>query len=122
MSIHKYTDWRSWWDGLRTNLIKCIGTTGIAFIGSNGLANVGIPALQSIGLNWEQAVGFFGVHIAWEVFSYMKENQPKVIVEDVQTSFTSKNPETGVEITQASKKTVVTPVVPPADTVQKPKE
>lgn len=97
MSIKKYTDWRTWWDGLRTNLIKCIGTTGTSWLGSNAIGAT-VPSLSMVSLNWEQALGLFAVHIGIEVFSYMKTNQPIVITETV--------------VNQSSSTTTVTPVTP----------
>lgn len=89
--IKQYTDWRTWWDGLRTNIIKCIGTTGTMWLGSNGAATIGIDALKDIGLNWKQAIGLFGVQIGLEVFRYIKDNQPKVITEtETETVTTTK--------------------------------
>ena len=82
--MKRYTDWQGWWIGLRTNLLKCIGTTGSAWLGSNGLAATGIPGTTGLGINWEQALGFFGVHIAIEIFAYLKTNQPKVTEVDTQ--------------------------------------
>lgn len=90
MSIKRYTDWSTWWDGLRTNLIKCIGTTGTSWLGSNVIDSVGIPNMPHIGLNWEQAIGLFAVHIGLEVFTYMKNSQPKVITEEVETTIITK--------------------------------
>lgn len=90
MSIKKYTDWRSWWEGLRTNLFKCIGTTGTSWLGSNAIASAGVPGLGNIGLNWKQAVGLFAVHIGLEIFSYLKDNQPKVITEETNTEIIKK--------------------------------
>jgi len=109
MIVKKYTDWRTWWDGLRTNLIKCIGTTGTSWLGSNAIDTVGIPHLPHIGLNWEQACGLFAVHIGFEVFNYMKTNQPQVITEQVDTSFSSKKP-SGEVVTQSSSTLTTTPV------------
>ncbi len=78
-----YTDWRTWWNGLRTNLIKCIGTTGTAFLGTNAAAGMGVPIK---GIDWEQASVMFTVHIALEVFKYLQDNQPKEITEEVDTA------------------------------------
>lgn len=106
----RYTDWRTWWDGLRTNLIKCIGTTGTSWIGSNAIASTGINGLETVGLDWRQAIGLFSVHIAFEVFTYMKNNQPTVIVETVETTHIRKDPATGVVDEGSSKKTTITPI------------
>lgn len=107
-NVKKYTDWRTWWDGLRTNLLKCIGTTGTLWLGTNAAAGAGIPIK---GIDWEQAGLMFGVHIGFEVFSYLKDNQPKVITETVETSFISKSPD-GSTVTQGSKVTTETPAKP----------
>ena len=90
MSIKKYTDWSAYWDGLRTNLIKCIGTTGTSWLGSNAIAGTGIDGLRDLGLNWQQAVGLFAVHIGLEVFTYLKNNQPVVVTETFDTQETKK--------------------------------
>lgn len=108
MSIKKYTDWFTWWVGLRTNLVKCTGTTGLSFIGSNGIANIGIDVLKPCALNWEQALGFFGVHLALEAFQYCKDNQPKVITETCETTHITKDPTTGSVTEVGSSKTVTT--------------
>jgi len=112
MSIRKYTDWRTWWDGLRTNLIKCVGTTGLAWLGSNGLSVSGIPFTSKIGLDWRQAAGFFLVHIGIEVFTYFKANQPQVITETVDTSHFSKDAAGNVSV-GTSQTVTTTPVQPP---------
>lgn len=109
MSIKKFTDWGTWWDGLRTNLIKCIGTTGVTYLGTNALA--GVTSSPSLGLGWRQAVEFFGVHIAFEVFTYMMKNQPQVITETLDTTFQSKSVD-GTQISQSSKTVTTTPVNP----------
>ena len=82
--MKRYTDWGGWWIGLRTNLLKCIGTTGIVWLGSNGLSVSHIPGTSHLGLDYRQALGFFGVHIAIEIFTYLKNNQPKVTEVDTQ--------------------------------------
>lgn len=89
MTTKRYTDWGTWWIGLRTNLIKCIGTTGTSWAGSNILAGSGMPGISNLGLNWKQAVGLFAVHIALETFAYMKANQPAVISEEINTVTTT---------------------------------
>lgn len=119
MSTKKYTDWRTWWDGLRTNLIKCVGTTGSSWLGSNAIASAGIPGLGNIGLNWKQAIGLFAVHIGIEIFAYMKTNQPQVIIETVETTHVTRTAQGGVEA-GSSKTVTTTPVQPttPVDPAQ----
>ena len=109
--IRKFTDWSSWWDGLRTNLFKCIGTTGTSWLGSDAIANIGIPQLSNLGLNWKQAVGLFAVHIGFEVFTYMKNVQPAVITETVDTTFHVQKPD-GTTVAQSSTTTTTTPAEP----------
>lgn len=106
----KYTDWFSWWVGLRQNLMKCIGTTGVAWLGTNAAAGAGAHIK---GIDWEQAVTMFGVHIAFEVFTYLQKNQPQVITETVDEASVSKNPETGTVTATSSTKVTTTPIVPP---------
>lgn len=113
---HKYTDWASWWDGLRTNLIKCIGTTGIAYLGTNAIQGMGA---EGYGISWKQALGFFGVHIAFEVFGYMQKVQPQVITETVDTSHIVRDPDTGGVIETGVSKTVTTTPVQPIDSTIK---
>lgn len=110
MSVKKFTDWSGYWLGLRQNIIKCIGTTGTAWLGTNTAAAMGVPIP---GIDWKQALAMFGVHIGIEVFTYMKNVQPAVITETIETAFTSKDPTTGTSVTQASKTTTVTPAEQP---------
>lgn len=79
MSIKRYTDWYGWWVGLRTNLMKCVGTTGVAWLGTNGASAAGVPIA---GISVEQAGAMFMVHIGFEIFSYLQKNQPKVIEQE----------------------------------------
>ena len=80
----KFKDWRGWLDGLRVNLFKTIGTTGISFLGTNGVDSIG---LHGVGMNWRTAIAQFGVHIAFEVFTYLK-NKPdaETVAEEVDTT------------------------------------
>ena len=103
MSIRKVTDWSSWWDGLRTNLLKCIGTTGTAYLGTNAVQGMGV---NGVGISWKQAAAFFGVHIAFEVFSYMQRVQPQVITETVNSDRITQD--SSGNITTAASKTVTT--------------
>jgi hypothetical protein len=89
VSIKKYTDWRTWWDGLRTNLMKCIGTTGSAWLITNGISVSGIPGTSHMGVDWRSALGFFGAHLAKEMFDYWANNQPKVVVEETDSNPTA---------------------------------
>ena len=52
MGLKRYTDWYGWWIGLRTNLMKCIGTTGIAWLGTNGASAGGVKAAGHLTLVW----------------------------------------------------------------------
>jgi len=108
-TTRKYTDWRSWWDGLRTNLLKCIGTTGLAYLGTNAVQGMGAPG---VGLNWKQAGAFFGVHIAFEVFGYMQKVQPEVITETIDTAHFTKD--AAGNVSGGTSQTVTTTPVPPA--------
>lgn len=89
-TIRKYTDWRTWWDGLRTNLMKCIGTTGTAWLITNGISVSGIPGTSHMGVDWRSGLGFFGVHLGKAIFDYFGQNQPKVITEEINTTTTTK--------------------------------
>ncbi len=89
-TLKRYTNWEDYWIGLRTNLFKCIGTTGTTWLGANGLASSGIPGTSDMSFNWHQALAMFAVHIGLEVFTYMKNQQPAVIVETIDTEITTK--------------------------------
>ena len=108
MGTKRFTDWGSWWDGLRNNLLKCLGTSGTAWLGSNGIAASGIPGLDNIGLNWKQGLGVLAIHLLSETFAYIKDNQPKVVVETVETTYTSKSSD-GTNVNQGSKTVTTTP-------------
>jgi len=103
--IRKYTDWRGWWDGLRTNLMKCLGTTGTAYLATNGIAN--ISGAAGIAIDLKQASLFFATHLGMEIFSYMKQYQPRVIEEIIEDTLTSKSA-AGAEISQKTKTTTFT--------------
>jgi len=47
--------------------------------------------VNGVGISWKQAAAFFGVHIAFEVFSYMQRVQPQVITETIDTAHFSKD-------------------------------
>lgn len=111
MSIKKYTDWSTWWDGLRTNLIKCAGTTGTSWLGSIAVDGIHIPGMPHIGLDWRQAVGLFSVHLGSEIFSYMKNVQPKVVIENVQTQHLIMGEDGKVKEIGSSQTITTTPVV-----------
>ncbi len=88
MAIQKFKDWRGWWDGLRVNVVKTVGTTGISFLGTNGLDSLGV---SGVGMNWKTAIGQFAVHIAYEVFSYLKDKpDAQTITDEVQTTIIAK--------------------------------
>lgn len=108
MATRKYTDWSSWWDGLRTNLIKCVGTTGLAYLGTNAIQGMGATGF---GISWKQALGFFGIHIAFEVFGYMQKVQPQVITETVETQHVTRD-QAGIVEAGSSKTTTTTPIKP----------
>lgn len=81
----KYKDWRGWFEGLRVNLFKTIGTTGVSFLGTNSIDAMG---LHGVGMNWKTALGQFGFHIALEVFTYMKEKPDAETVTEETTIIT----------------------------------
>ena len=101
----KYTDWGGYWIGLRQNLMKCIGTTGTAWLGTNMAAVSGVPIPP---IDWKQACAMFGVHLAFEIFTYLKNVEPKIIVTD-ETSVTNTAAD-GSSVQQTTQiKTTVTP-------------
>ena len=113
MSIKKYTDWRSWLQGLQTNIIKCIGTTGTAWLGTNAASAAGVPI---VGITWKQALAMFGVHIGFEVFTYMKNVQPQAITETTESAMKATSAD-GSEVSQSVKTVTTTPVPPAQPTV-----
>jgi hypothetical protein len=88
--VKRYTNWADYWVGLRTNLFKCVGTAGTAWLGTVGLSASGIPGTQGMALDWRQVLGMFGVHIGLEIFTYMKNKQPEVVTEEVETTISTK--------------------------------
>lgn len=83
MALRKLKDWRGWLEGLRINLFKTIGTTGISWLGTNGIDSAG---LHGVGMNWRTAIAQFGVHIAFEVFSYLKDRpDAEMITQEIET-------------------------------------
>ena len=111
-TIKKYTDWGNYWLGLRTNLFKCIGTTGTGWLGSNGLSASGIPGTENLAIDWQQAIGLFAIHLGWEIFDYMKKQQPRVITVTEETTHITKDSVTGVSESGTSKTVTTTPIEP----------
>ena len=60
MSLKKYQDWRGWWEGLRSKMMKAgaeaLATNITAMLGTNGVASMGIPGLGDIAMGWKTAV------------------------------------------------------------------
>lgn len=101
----KYTDWGGYWIGLRQNLIKCIGTTGTAWLGTNVAAVSGVPIPA---IDWKQAAAMFGVHIAIEVFTYLKNVEPKIVTVE-ETSMTNTKPDGSAVQQTTNVTTIITP-------------
>ena len=116
--MRTYTDWGNWLTGLRQNIFKCVGTTGVAWLGTNAASAAGIPI---VGITWKQAGAMFAVHIGFEVFTYMKNVPPAIITETVETTLTAKSSD-GSTVTHDVKTTTTTPVAPekPVDTPPNP--
>ncbi len=118
MSTKHYTDWRSWWEGLRSCMMRA-GATAIftqlsAFLGTNGVASLDIPGLDGIAMKWKTAlvtlVIQFLIHTGIASAKYIQDNQPKVITETTDTTFVSKD-SAGVTVSQSSKTVTTTPVL-----------
>lgn len=113
VKIRKYTDWKGWLEGFYDSWIDSLTSTLIALGGTNAIG--AIPAFKSIGLNLEQAGGIFVSVTFWSIVRYLNAHKrPTVIEENIETSFTSKNPDTGAIVTQTSSTTTTTPVDNPA--------
>jgi hypothetical protein len=106
MAIKKYTDWRGWAAGLWDSAIPAGMTAFITLVTTNGLESLG---LQGIGINLKQAGAQVGIHIIIAAAKYIQAKpRPGVVEEVIETSFISKDPVTGVEVTQGSKQTTTT--------------
>ena len=101
MSVKRFTDWEGYWIGLRQNILKCIGTTGITWLGTNGLQGAGVNVP---GIDWKQALAMFSVHIGFEVFAYLQKNQP-IVTESSDVTVVSTN-DSGEKVTVQSKTTI----------------
>lgn len=99
MSIKKIKDWSSWWDGLRTSMVKAGATSLVTnltvFMTTNAVNSMGIPGLGGSGENWKTLciglVAQFGLHTLFAAAQYVQANpDAPVIVEQVDTSFSTK--------------------------------
>ena len=115
--LKKYTDWGTWWDGLRTNMMKA-GATSVAtnlsvLISTNTVGAMGIPGMVGVGENWRTfIVGLFAqfvLHTVYAAATYIQGNQPQVVTETVDTSFVQRKPD-GTQITQSSSTGTTTPI------------
>lgn len=98
MSIHKYKDWRGWWDGLRSKAMKAgaeaIVTNVSGLFLTNGVAAT-IPALHPVGMSWETAVATtlvqFIVRIVVAAATYIQNKpDPDIVEEELKTEFVTK--------------------------------
>ena len=115
----RYTDWQSWWDGLRTNMMKA-GATSIAtnlsvLASTNVVSSFQIPGLGGVGENWKTfLVGLcaqFVLHTVSAAAVYIQANQPQVITETIDTTHITKSPD-GSVTAGSSSVTTTTPVAP----------
>lgn len=91
MSIHKYKDWRGWFDGLRSKAMEAGATSVATLLGTNGVAALHIPGLNDIGLHWKTAVAQFGAHVLLAAANYIRTKpDPNVIEENIPTQFITK--------------------------------
>lgn len=119
MSTKQYRDWSTWWDGLRTSMVKA-GATSIVtnltvLVSSNTVNSFGIPGMQNSGESLKTfligLIGQFLLHTAFAAAQYVQSNpNAKLITQQVDTTFTSKNPVTGSEVKQSSTTITTTPV------------
>lgn len=98
MSIHKFKDWRSWWDGLRTKALKAgaesIATNVTAMLGSNGVASM-VPALHDYALSWKTALvttgSQFVLRTVLAASQYVAEKpDADIVTEEVDTTILTK--------------------------------
>jgi hypothetical protein len=124
MALKKLTDWRGWWDGLRSKAMKAGGeslSTGIgALLTTNGLAGMKVPGCEDIGMGWKTALISmfvqFALRVALAAAQYVAAKpDPDTIT--VDTTFTSRSAD-GSSVNQSSSTTISTP--PPANAQMKP--
>jgi hypothetical protein len=98
MSIRKLKDWRGWWDGMRSAVMKAgagaIMTNTATLIGTNGVAAT-IPQLDSIRMHWQTAlcaIGVqFGMHVLYAGAKYVFEKpDPDVVEQEFATEHVTK--------------------------------
>lgn len=123
MSIKKFKDWPSWWDGLRTSMIKAGATSLVTnltvFTTTNTVNSMGIPGLANSGENWRTLciglIAQFGLHTIYAAATYIQANpDAQVVTEVIDTTHIVKNDDGSTLETGASTttKTTVTPVEP----------
>jgi len=124
MSIKKFKDWSSWWEGLRTSMIKAGATSVVTnltvFTTTNTVNSIGIPGFSDSGEHWKTAlIGLcaqFILHTVYAAATYVQANpDAQVVTEETNTTHIVKNDDGSTLETGASKtiKTTVTPVEPP---------
>jgi hypothetical protein len=111
----KKIDWEGWREGLRMKLLEAGGASIVTLLGTNGVDALNIPGLNGIGMNYKTTIAQFVIHLLLAAGSYMRDQKPNVIVEEVETTMISRNQKTGEEIKRGSKSVITTPVTPEAD-------
>ena len=95
MSAKQYTDWRGWWDGMRSKAMKAgaeaITTQLGAWFTTNAVATLPVDALHGVGLNYKTAL-------------YVQQ-KPDPDVVTIDTTFTKQTPD-GTTIKQSSSTTI----------------
>lgn len=120
MSIHKFKDWSSWWDGLRTSMLKAGATSVVTnltvFTTTNTVSAMNIPGVTQTGEGWKTAlIGLlaqFILHTVYAAAQYVQTNPDAPVVTEVcETTHIAKDPDTG-KVTEvgSSKTTTTTPV------------
>ena len=108
MSAKQYTDWRGWWDGMRSKAMKAgaeaITTQLGAWFTTNAVATLPVDALHGVGLNYKTAlvalVVQFMVRVIYAAALYVQQ-KPDPDVVTIDTGFVRKFAD-GSSVSQAS--------------------
>ena len=121
MAIQKITDWRGWWDGMRSKAFKAgaesITTSLGALVTTNAAVGLKVPGLSDIGMGWKTAIATmliqFTLRVVFAAAQYVANKpDPDVITETVETSHFTKDADTGAVSAGTSKTVTTTPTNP----------
>ncbi len=91
MSTRKYTDWRSWYEGIVDSAVPAGATCFLTLVGTNGAAHMFGGIFADVGMTWKQALAQIGVHMAIATAKYVSvKPRPVVVVEDFKTEMVEK--------------------------------